>query len=125
MMKVKETFSKLGFQETVEVLERSINENGLKVVSVVDAQANLKKIGVERGGNKILEVFNPKLAKEVFECDLRAGIVPPLRIYIYEEDGKTHVATQSAVDLFAPYNGLSDLAERVDRMIQASIRPIE
>lgn len=124
-MKVKETFSKLGFQETVEVLERSINENGLKVVSVVDAQANLKKIGVERGGNKILEVFNPKLAKEVFECDLRAGIVPPLRIYIYEEDGKTHVATQSAVDLFAPYNGLSDLAERVDRMIQASIRPIE
>ena len=90
-MKVKEIVSKFGFAETVELLERSVDENGLKVVSVIDAQANLKKIGVEIKGNKILEVFNPKLAREVFDNDLRAGIIPPLRVYIYEEIKKSSV----------------------------------
>ena len=124
-MKVKEIISKFGFEQTVELLERSVNENGLKVVSIVDAQANLKKIGVEAGGNKILEVFNPKLAREVFDSDLRAGIIPPLRIYIYEESDKTHVAAQSAVELFSQYNGLEELAGRVDKMLDYVINSVK
>ncbi len=123
-MKVKEIISKFGFEKTVELLESSVNENGLKIVSVINAQANLKKIGVEADGNKILEVFNPKLAKEVFDRDLRAGIVPPLRIYIYEDSGKAHVATQSAVELFSQYNGLDDLARSVDEMLDAVINSV-
>ena len=118
-MKVKEIVSKFGFEQTVELLERSINEIGLKVISVIDAQANLKKIGVEIKGNKILEVFNPKLAREVFDNDLKAGIIPPLRVYIYEESDKTHVAAQSAVELFSHYNGLEELAGRVDKMLDS------
>lgn len=124
-MKVKEIISKLGFPQTVEILEKSVSENGLKVVSLIDAQANLKKIGIESGGNKILEVFNPKLAKEVFENDLRAGIVPPLRIYVYEESGRTHVAAQIAEDLFSQYNGLIDLSRKVDGMIDSVLLSVK
>ena len=124
-MKVKEIISRFGFDQTVEILERSVNENGLKIVSVINAQANQKKIGVEAGGNKILEVFHPKLAMEVFDRDLRAGIVPPLRIYIYEESYKTHVAVQSAVELFAQYNGLEGLAKRLDEMLNLVINSVE
>ena len=123
-MKVKEIVSKSGFAETVKILERSVDENGLKVISIIDAQANLKKIGIEGGGNKILEVFNPKLAKEVFDNDLRAGIVPPLRIYIYEEGNRTHVSVQSAVELFSQYNGLEELAARVDTMLDSVVNSI-
>ena len=123
-MKVKEIVSKSGFAETVKILERSVDENGLKVISIIDAQANLKKIGIERGGNKILEVFNPKLAKEVFDNDLRAGIVPPLRIYIYEEGNRTHVSVQSAVELFSQYNGLEELAARVDTMLDSVVNSV-
>jgi uncharacterized protein (DUF302 family) len=124
-MKVKEIISKLGFPQTVEILEKSVSENGLKVVSFIDAQANLKKIGIESGGNKILEVFNPKLAKEVFENDLRAGIVPPLRIYVYEESGMTHVAAQIAEELFSQYNGLIDLSRKVDGMIDSILLSVK
>ena len=124
-MKVKEIVSKFGFEQTVELLERSINENGLKVISVIDAQANLKKIGVEIKGNKILEVFNPKLAREVFDNDLRAGIVPPLRIYIYEESDNTHVTVQNAVELFSAFNGLLDTARRLDEMLNVVIMAIQ
>ena len=124
-MKVKEIISRFGFDQTVEILERSVNENGLKIVSVINAQANLKKIGVEAGGNKILEVFHPKLAMEVFDRDLRAGIVPPLRIYIYEESDKAHVTTQSAVELFSQYNGLDELARRVYKMLDSVVNSVE
>ncbi|MCL4345270.1 MAG: DUF302 domain-containing protein [Candidatus Thermoplasmatota archaeon] len=118
-MNTKEIVSKFGFEETVGILQRSVEENGLKVISVIDAQANLKKIGIEIKGNKILEVFHPKLAREVFDSDLRAGIVPPLRIYIYEGNGMTHVSVQSAAELFSRYNGLGELAERVDKMLDS------
>ncbi|MGP6240250.1 DUF302 domain-containing protein [Cuniculiplasma sp. SKW4] len=123
-MKVKEMMSKYGFEETVSKLEKSVEENGLKIISTIDAQANLKKIGIEIEGNKILEVFNPKLAKEVFEKDLKAGIVPPLRIYIYQENDSTHVVAQSAVDLFSQYNGLRDLGERVDKLIDSIVNSV-
>ena len=124
-MKAKEIVSKFGFAETVELLEKSVNENGLKVISAIDAQSNLKKAGVEIRGNKILEVFNPKLAKEVFDRDLRAGIVPPLRIYIYEESGKTHVAVQNAVELFSEFNGLAGIAQRLDEMLGVVIKDVQ
>ncbi len=124
-MKVREIVSKFGFAETVELLEKSVNENGLKVISAIDAQSNLKKVGVEIRGNKILEVFNPKLAKEVFDRDLRAGIVPPLRIYIYEESGKTHVAVQNAVELFSEFNGLAGIAQGLDEMLGVVIKDVQ
>jgi uncharacterized protein (DUF302 family) len=123
-MKVKEKISKFGFNQTVELLEKSVEQNGLKVVSVIDAQANLRKIGFEIGGNKIIEVFHPKLAKEIFDHDLRAGIVPPLRIYIYEESEKTHLAVQNAAELFSQYNGLEELARRVDDVLDSIINVV-
>ncbi|MGC8516097.1 MAG: DUF302 domain-containing protein [Thermoplasmata archaeon] len=124
-MKGREIVSRLAFTETVEVLRNAVEKNGMKVVSAIDAQQNLKKIGLQSGGNQILEVFNPMLAAEVFERDLRAGIVPPLRIYIYEDKGLVHVTAQSAFELFAQYNGLEDLGKRVDEMLHSILKEVE
>ena len=124
-MKGKEIVSRLPFAETVDLLRKAVEENGLKVVSTIDAQQNLKKIGIQSGGNQILEVFNPRLAAEVFEKDLRAGIVPPLRIYIYEDKGRTHVTAQNASALLSGYNELEDLGKRVDEMLLSILKVIE
>ena len=124
-MKEKEIVSRLPFAETVDLLRKAVEENGLKVVSAIDAQQNLKKIGIQSGGNQILEVFNPRLAAKVFEKDLRGGIVPPLRIYIYEDKGRTHVTAQNASALFSGYNELEDLGKRVDEMLLSILKVIE
>ena len=120
-----QVISKYQFAETIEVLRKAIEDNGLKVVSFIDARENLKKIGANIGGNSILEVFHPKFALEVFQHDLRAGIVPPLRIYVYEDGNKTKVVWQSASKLFDPFTGLGDLARRIDRMIQSIMGSIK
>ena len=124
-MKGSEAVSHLDFESTVDLLMAAVESSGLKIVAIINAQENLKKIGAEIGGNKILEVFHPKLAKEVFQKDIRAGIVPPLRIYVYEDAGVTHVATQSAVDLFSSYAGLHDLARKVDEMLESIVSKIQ
>lgn len=124
-MNGNETISRLDFESTVDLLTAAVESSGLKIVAIINAQENLKKIGAEIGGNKILEVFHPKLAKEVFQKDIRAGIVPPLRIYVYEDAGVTHVATQSAVDLFSSYAGLHDLARKVDEMLESIVSKIQ
>ncbi len=124
-MNGNETISRLDFESTVDLLTAAVESSGLKIVAIINAQENLKKIGAEIGGNKILEVFHPKLAKEVFQKDIRAGIVPPLRIYVYEDAGVTHVATQSAVDLFSSYAGLQDLARKVDEMLESIVSKIQ
>ncbi len=124
-MNGNETVSRLDFESTVDLLTAAVESSGLKIVAIINAQENLKKIGAEIGGNKILEVFHPKLAKEVFQKDIRAGIVPPLRIYVYEDAGVTHVAAQSAVDLFSSYAGLHDLARKVDEMLESIVSKIQ
>ena len=124
-MNGNETISRLDFESTVDLLTAAVESSGLKIVAIINAQENLKKIGAEIGGNKILEVFHPKLAKEVFQKDIRAGIVPPLRIYVYEDAGVTHVAAQSAVDLFSSYAGLQDLSRKVDEMLESIVSKIQ
>lgn len=120
-----EVASRFPFNETVDILRKSVEENDLKVVASIDAQLNLSKIGIKIRGNQILEVFHPKLAAEVFEKDIRAGIIPPLRIYIYEDRGKTYVIAQNASDLFSEYNGLSDLGKRLDHMLISIVHSVK
>jgi uncharacterized protein (DUF302 family) len=124
-MREKEIVSRLPFGETVDVLRKAVEENGLKVVSFIDAQQNLKKIGMQSGGNQILEVFNPKIAAEVFRQDIRAGIVPPVRIYIYEDGGLTHVTAQNASALFSGYHGLEQVGKMVDEMLLSILKTVE
>ena len=74
---------------------------------------------------KFLFPYSESFKQEVFDSDLRAGIVPPLRIYIYEEIDKTHVAVQNAVELFSTFNGLLDIAQRLDKILNIVIMAIQ
>ncbi len=120
-----EITSKYGFQETVDLLQTAIERSGLKTISRINAQENLKKAGLTVSGNVIFEVFHPKLAKEVFDADIRAGIVPPVRVYVYEDSGKTHVVTQNAAELFSGYKNLSSLGRDVDGMLAKIIEAVK
>lgn len=120
-----EAESRYPFDKTIEILRRSVEENGLKVVTSIDAQLNLSRAGIKIGGNQILEVFHPKLAAEVFDKDLRAGIIPPLRIYVYEYAGKAYVIAQNASDQFSKYYGLADLGKRLDNMLASIVNSVK
>lgn len=96
--------SKFGFDETMNMLESAVKTNSLGVVSKIDAQANLKKIGMDIRGNAILEVFSPKYAKMLFDANIKAGIEPPLRIYIFEDNDGTYAEYYKPSEVFSKWD---------------------
>ena len=108
----------MDFVKSVEKLEEAIAESDLKIISRINAQENLKKIGFEIGGNQIFELFHPRLAKKVFDTNLEAGIIPPVRIYIYQDGGSARCIYELSEPLFSKY-GLSDTGREVDNAIKS------
>lgn len=73
------------------------------LVAHVNGQANAAKKGIAVPADQILEVFRPDFAIRVWKAHKPAGIDIPLRIHLYEADGKTRVAFRTAREVFAPY----------------------
>lgn len=61
---------------------------------VIDLKGKMQEKGVEFGpACRIYEVCNPHRAKEVLETEMSISTALPCRISVYEEEGKTKVAT--------------------------------
>ncbi|MHB0992401.1 MAG: DUF302 domain-containing protein [Burkholderiales bacterium] len=110
------------------ILIEAISAASMGLVAHIDGQANAAKRGVTVAADQILEVFRPDFAVRVWQAQKDAGIDIPLRIHIYEANGKTHIAMRSARTVFAPYgnlrlNEIADELQPVFDKILASLNP--
>jgi uncharacterized protein (DUF302 family) len=112
------------FNNTLELLSKLIQENNLKIVSRINAQENLAKANLKIEGNYIFEVFRPDLANKLFNRDIRAGIVPPLRIYVFEMEGKTFVEYQKPSEILSKW-GAEDLGRELDQMFEKIMKGLD
>ena len=120
----------LDVDNTVAKLSEAIQAVPMGLVAHINGQANAAKRGLTVPADQILEVFRPDFAIRVWQADKRAGIDIPLRIHVYEAEGKTYVAMRSPVDVFAPYGnaGLDKLAIELTAIfdnIFASLTPYQ
>ena len=83
----------LPFQDTMEVLERVLKEEGFGVVTHVDARATFKeKLGLDFRPFSILGVCNPHLAYRLLTAEPATGLMLPCKITVEEaEAGKSIV----------------------------------
>ena len=73
------------------------------LVAHANGQANCANKGITVPADQVLEVFRPDYAVKVWAAEKTAGIDIPLRIHLYEADGRTWVAYRPAADIFKPY----------------------
>jgi uncharacterized protein (DUF302 family) len=73
------------------------------VLAHLNGQANCAKKGIDVPADQILEIFRPDFAIRVWKAHKPAGIDIPLRIHLYDADGKTQVAFRTTQEIFAPY----------------------
>jgi uncharacterized protein (DUF302 family) len=88
------------------------------LVAHINGQANAAKRGLTVPADQILEVFRPDFAMRVWQAEKQAGIDIPLRIHLYDAEGRTVVAFRTAREVFAPY------ANPVLDAIAAELEPI-
>ena len=103
--------SKFNVSETLDRLEASLNEKGIKPVARVDHAAAAKSVDMELRPTQVLFFGNPKIGTQLMQSDQIAGLELPMRVLAWEdEDGDTWIAYHSAQSIIDRLN-LQDVSE--------------
>jgi uncharacterized protein (DUF302 family) len=109
-------------KEAAEALHIAVEAHHFGVMQVHDLRETMWKKGVEIAHEcLIFEVCQPQQAKKVLDANMSISTALPCRISIYEEGGKTTLATLKPTTLLAMFNTpqLNDVAKEVEDSILA------
>jgi uncharacterized protein (DUF302 family) len=111
--------------EAATALQVAVQANHFGVMQVHNLKETMAKKGVEFGREcLIFEVCQPQQAKNVLDQNMSVSIALPCRISIYEEGGKTILATLKPTTLLAMFNvpQLEGVAQEVEDTIVKIIK---
>lgn len=103
-------------------LEAAVAHHRFGVLGVYDLRAKMAEKGVPFAREcRIVEVCNPHQARRVLEANLEISTALPCRISVYEEDGRTRLATIKPTAMIALYPNpeLRGVAEEVEETLEA------
>jgi uncharacterized protein (DUF302 family) len=106
--------------EAAADLRSAVEAHYFGVMHVHDLKATMAKKGVEFAHECVIfEVCQPQQAKTVLEENMSVSTALPCRISIYEEGGKTVLATLKPTTLLAMFNTpqLETVAAEVEKTI--------
>jgi uncharacterized protein (DUF302 family) len=98
-------------------LEQAVARHKFGVLGVHDLKAKMAEKGVPFAREcRVFEVCNPHQARKVLEANLEVSTALPCRISVYEESGKTKLATIRPTALIGLYGTpeLKSVAEEVE-----------
>ena len=104
-------------RETAAALQTAVDANHFGVMHIHDLKESMWKKGVEFAHEcLIFEVCQPQQAKKVLDENMSVSTALPCRISIYEEGGKTILATLKPTTLLALFNTpqLEGVAQEVE-----------
>jgi uncharacterized protein (DUF302 family) len=106
--------------ETAAALQAAVQANHFGVMQIHNLKETMAKKGVEFTREcLIFEVCQPQQAKKVLDENMNISTALPCRISIYEEGGKTILATLKPTTLLAMFNAprLEEVAQEVEDAI--------
>ena len=106
--------------EAAAALQAAVQDNNFGVMHVHNLKETMAKKGVEFAREcLIFEVCQPQQAKKVLDENMSVSTALPCRISIYEEGGKTILATLKPTTLLAMFNTpqLAGVAQEVEDTI--------
>jgi uncharacterized protein (DUF302 family) len=106
--------------EAAAALQAAVQANHFGVMQVHNLKETMEKKGVEFAREcLIFEVCQPQQAKKVLDQNMSVSTALPCRISIYEEGGKTILATVKPTTLLAMFDTpqLKGVAQEVENTI--------
>ena len=119
---VKETL--IPVDEMGARLEAAAKQHQFGVLNETDLRAKMQSKGVEFApACKVFDVCNPHRAKVVLENKMEISTALPCRISVYEEGGKTKVATLLPTQVLGMFGAedLDSIAQSVESDLMAII----
>lgn len=110
--------------EAIEALEEKLKENSFGVLWQLNFKDKLAEKGLElKDDFVVLEVCNPKQAKEVLEKNSHIGYVLPCKMVVRTEDGQTYVGMTSPEKLIRLFDDseLTEIAKDVEHALKKAV----
>lgn len=125
---VYEMSSKKSMEEAMTSVKYNLKEKGYGVLWELNFKETLEKKGLDfQEEYVVMEVCDPKKAKEIMEENIQAGYVLPCKIAVRREDNKTYIGFTSPKVLLGQFKSmkLDVIAEEVEatlkEVIEASV----
>lgn len=118
----------LSFEEAINSIKNNLKEHDFGVLWELNFKEKLKEKGFDTDVKfKILEVCNPKKAKEVLETTIKIGYLLPCKIAIYEKDNSIFVGMMKPTSLIKFLNNedLNDVANEIENELKQVINEIK
>ncbi|MGO1918702.1 MAG: DUF302 domain-containing protein [Alkalibacterium gilvum] len=113
--------------EAINSLTEKLKENGFGVLWQLNFKDKLNEKGLDFEDNYVvLEVCNPKKAKEVLEKNIHVGYVLPCKMVVREENDQTYVGMtrpEALISLFGE-SDLNTMAKEVEETLKKSIEAV-
>jgi uncharacterized protein (DUF302 family) len=110
--------SNQSFDEVVSRLSQEVVEHQFGVIETIDLQQKMNAKGVPFDSRcTIVEVCNPKKAKQVLDENMSLSTALPCRISVYEQSGKVVISTALPTKLLGMYDdsrAMQEVAQEVE-----------
>ena len=109
--------------EAIKKLESTLKEKGFGILWQLNFKDKLEEKGLEfKEDFVVLEVCNPKLAKDVLDKNIHVGYILPCKMVVRSEGENTYVGMASPQVLIGLVsNELKELAQEVETTIKNAI----
>ena len=105
-------------ENTIESLTQNLKDIGFGVLGSLNFKKILEERGLEFKENyHLLEVCNPKLAKQVLDSNPELGLLLPCTIAVYQKEGKNFIslAKPSALLGLVSENNMKFLGNEIEK----------
>ena len=112
------------FMTAVEDLKKTLSSHSFGVLWELDFKDKLAEKGLDFQGHfKVLEVCNPKQAKEVLEIQVEVGYFLPCKVVVYEKENGVYIGMVRPTSLIGMLKEekLLGIAEQVEDVIKKAL----
>lgn len=111
-------------EEAIQSLEEHLKENSFGILWQLNFKDKLAEKGLElKDDFVVLEVCNPKQAKEVLERNIHVGYVLPCKMVVRTEGSQTYMGMTSSEKLIGLFDEseLTEIAKSVEMVLKKAI----
>jgi Uncharacterized conserved protein len=112
------------FLAAVEDLKKTLSENSFGVLWELNFKDKLAEKGLDFQPNfKVLEVCNPRQAKEVLERDIEVGYFLPCKMVVYEKDNSVFMGMMRPTSMISILESdeLLSIAQNVEMVLKKAL----
>jgi len=110
------------FDGTIDAIKKAVSGGGMMVLSELNQGKILSMSGLQVKAHSFF-IGNPKVGKKAFSADPSVGVVIPVRVNVYKQNGSTFVNYFKPSDLMGAYGkDVKMIGEKLDGKLEKMMK---